>query len=103
MSQPNCYTVPEIVNREGEQSLDICLLEVGEKLAYTVPSFPVLTVSLRKMKFKVASNPGVFDGFIRDCPSLERSYPALTVVGEGPQDCFFVSENGDESEWVNFI
>ena len=44
------------------------------------------------MKFKVETDPAVYDGFIRDCSSLERSYPAVAVVGEGPKYCFFVSE-----------
>ena len=86
--------IPEILNLQGstEPCLEICLLEVGTPLKYTVPSFPVITVNLRKMKFKVVSDPGVYDGFIRDCSALERSYPAITVVGEGPKYCFFVSE-----------
>lgn len=37
-------------------------------------------------------DPEVYDGFIRDCPSLERCFPALTVVGKGAEYCFFVAK-----------
>ena len=97
ISEPETPAEPRgiaiLIKQNQERNLDICLLEVGQKYSYRVPSFPVFTANIRKMKFKVSSDPGVYDGFIRDCPSLERNYPVLTVVGEGPRDCFFVSED----------
>lgn len=80
------------LNRSDQGStLDIYLLEVGKSYDYTVPSFPVFSTLLRKMKFTVQDDPKVYDGFIRDCPSLERNYPSLLVVESGCQDSFPVS------------
>ena len=61
----NCVSVP--------------VLECGDKHVYTVPSFPVLSVEIRKFILPEESFV-VVDGFIRDDPSLERTYPAELYV-----------------------
>lgn len=84
----------------SEENLDICILDVGEKFTYRVPSFPVLSCRIRRMKFKLETDSAVYDGFIKDCPSLERVFPALIVAGKGYEDCFFVPKH-DFSQTIN--
>ena len=62
------------------------VLCVGDKFRYTIPSFAVVHVWLRPMKLQAFSEQTgeleVYDGFIRDDPSLERSFPVGVVVAE---------------------
>ena len=61
--------------------------ECGELYEYTVPSFPVISVELRRMKYESIMPNGkstkVVDGFIREDTSLKRSFPADITIGEG--------------------
>lgn len=73
---------------DGEKITIVPVLECGEVIDYTIPSFSVITVKLRKMKYQcnVSDEAGnsvfkIADGFIKDDPSLNRSYPAEVVVG----------------------
>ena len=71
--------------------MDIHLLDVGDNVInYTVPSFPVFSACLISVKFTVHGNPKVYDGFIRDCSSLQRNYPSLVVTETGCLDSFSV-------------
>ncbi len=74
------------------------LLECSAAFWYTIPSFSVLSVKLRRIKFQcfvpddsgVAELPAVkiVDGFIKDHPSLDRTYPAeITVDYSGDGAC----------------
>ena len=74
---------------KGPSSIPV--LRVGKKkYTYTIPSFPVFSVQARHIKYQmiIKGTLGVF-GFIRDCPALERCYPANAVV-EGYPDSFFI-------------
>ena len=71
----------------GEERNLVTLLECGELYEYTVPSFPVISVELRRMKYESIMPDGkstkVVDGFIREDASLKRSFPADITIGEG--------------------
>ena len=60
------------------------VLECGGLVLYTIPSFSVLTVNLRRIKYQGYLSDGrlkVVDGFIRDERSLlEHNYPSQIVV-----------------------
>ena len=62
----------------------IAILRVGVPFTYAVPSFSVLSVTLRQIMFEmiVDGQKKVFHGFIRDDPSLDRPLPASLSVTE---------------------
>ena len=62
----------------------IAILLVGVPFTYAVPSFSVLSVTLRQIMFEmiVDGQKKVFHGFIRDDPSLDRPLPASLSVTE---------------------
>ena len=69
----------------------IYLLEVGkETTEYTVTTFPVLSAKLRSLKFSLENDNQVYDGFIRECDSLDRSYPTHVIVKCDSLDTFHV-------------
>ena len=59
-------------------SIDI--VRVGVPFQYTIPSFAVICVTLRQIRFEGFDeddhHPVAYDGFIKDSPSLDRSLPA---------------------------
>ena len=85
-------------------NLNVYIVDIGEHVVnYTVPSFPVFSAPLRSIKFRLQATPDyskpslesrqvdfVCDGFIRDCPSLQRNYPAWIVVDSTVSDSFSV-------------
>ena len=92
----------DITDSTGEASSDsdneqtevpLMILKVGEKLSYTIPSFPVFTVQLRYMKWQYIGDDGILhvkDGAIRDCSSLDRCYPALIMMERSCSNAFFI-------------
>ena len=71
----------------------IGILSVGHKFAYNAPSFPAFTAMVRPMRYQHQDEAGIvcnFDGFIRDCPALDRAYPALAAVDVGCPNAFFI-------------
>ena len=53
---------------------ELSILDVGVTFSYRVPSFSVLHVDLRQIKFQVTAEDGsvlIYDGFIKADPSLE--------------------------------
>ena len=76
---------------DAKGPISLPILRIGKIYTYTIPSFPVLSVQLRHVKYQMISQGkiGVFDGFMRECPSLERSYPAKAVITAHP-DAFFI-------------
>ena len=81
----DCPGEPE----DGVYSIPV--IRMGRKCRYSIHSFPVLSVMLRHIRFEmdVSGTFGVFDGFIRECPALERIYPAISILNGYP-DGFFV-------------
>ena len=80
MATFNCCT-----SDEGEKRSVVPLLKCGETvIPYTIPSFSVLTVHLRKIKFQCfVPAVKIVDGFIKDHPSLtDRIYPAEVTIAE---------------------
>ena len=72
------------------------IVEVKYSYSYVVPSFPVFAVNLRHIKYQMTDENGqvqTFDGFIRECPSLKRSYPAIVRVEIGSKFAFLVKVN----------
>ena len=67
-------------------------MEAKESVVYVVPSFPVLSVSLRHVRFQVIEGDDdeeVYDGFIRQCPSLTRkAYPFIVEVETSYKNAF---------------
>lgn len=79
-------------NAEGVKLGSLPIIMCGELYSYRVPSFSVLTVHLRRIKYEciVDNNSFLLDGFIRDDPSLERPYPAEALIKEGLDSACFV-------------
>lgn len=76
----------------GDSGVPITILKVfPQKISYTVPSFPVIAVQLKRIKYQVddGSGAGTFDGFIREDPILKRTYPVTATIEQWP-DAFFV-------------
>ena len=69
------------------------ILEAKDTYPYVIPSFPVVTVNLRHIKYQMMDEGGdihVFDGFMRECPAMHRTFPAIAEVGIGYKFAFFV-------------
>lgn len=68
------------------------IVEAKETVCYVVPSFPVLSVNLRHVRYQIVDDDGVevFDGFMRQCPSIKRVFPAVVEVESGYSNAFFV-------------
>ena len=78
----------------GEERVLVPILECGQLVSYTIPSFPVVTVNLRRIKYQGYLADGrlkVVDGFIRDETSLEEhTYPSQIVVTLSETDSCYV-------------
>ena len=83
-------------NAEGEEITVIPILECGEVLSYTIPSFSVVTVKMRRVKYQCnvsdeamgTKTVKVVDGFMKDDPSLDRSYPAeVAIMSNSKNSC----------------
>lgn len=94
------FSVSMAVRAERSDPVNIYILDIGEHVInYTVPSFPVFSARLRSIKFQLGVNTPndksslkkrrvdiVYDSFIRESPSLQRSYPAWIVVDRDSTD-----------------
>ena len=71
------------------------LLELGRVFEYRIPSFHVISVTLRETKFQCKEGGTVtFDGFIRLCYLLMRvALPAIVHVPNGAKGAYFVKVN----------
>ena len=73
-------TLSVYTNASGSERLLVPVLTCGTEVhLYTIPSFPVIQVHLRQIKFEMnTADGGVIqvDGFIKDDPSLNRMFPA---------------------------
>ena len=69
------------------------ILKVLKTHTYIVPTFPAFCAWLRHMNYQMQmeedGSVGVFDGFIRECPALDRVYAAVAST-IGYPDSFFV-------------
>ena len=68
---------------DNEKLRLLCPYWNAEINVYTVPSFPVLSVELRKIKYQFIlpdESIAVVDGFVHDDPSLKRTYPTELYV-----------------------
>ena len=88
------------------ESIEVSLLEVGEEtLVYVIPSFPVFSANLRRIKYtrpRPTDDTTVYDGFIKDDPSLVgKKYPTIVVVDTGYENSFFVEGNEVEQSNIN--
>ena len=99
-SESSCvYFVPTSSRPQYDPSKDddeddcVCVLSVGMPFIYVIPSFDVLGVEMRQVRIKGYTSEGEernYDIFIRNHPSLCRTYPAwmvikdVTVVEVGP-------------------
>ena len=71
---------------------DVAVLELGRVFEYRIPSFHVVSVTLREAKFQCEEAETItFDGFIRSCDLLTSvSLPALACVPTGAKGACFV-------------
>ena len=69
------------------------VLEAKETYPYVIPSFPVITVNLRHVKYQMVDEHGdvhAYDGFMRECPAMHRTFPAIALVRVGYKFAFVV-------------
>ena len=70
----------------------VSILKKGKCLQYTIPSFPVFTVSLREVTMQWEDLDGSidnFDGFMRECELLlDHELPALARLDHGYENAF---------------
>ncbi len=62
---------------------DMTVLQKGRSFQYTIPSFPVLTVTLREVKLQWEDDNGdlhLFDGFMREYELLNHPLPAIARI-----------------------
>ena len=84
MASFSCYTIIQKVKKITVVSI----LECGEVLSYTIPSFSVVTVKMRKVKYQCnvydhgtgTNIVKVVDGFMKDDPSLDCLYPTEVAI-----------------------
>ena len=72
------------------------MLDVQKEVTkHIIPSFPVFSADLHKMKYtRPTSDTTLNDGFIRNESSLlAKKYPTLIVVDSGYENSFFVDKN----------
>ena len=89
------------VSLEGKEITVVPVLECGELISYTIPSFSVLTVNLRRIKYQctVPDETGapiikIVDGFIKDDVSLKRSYPAEAAISSHDHHACLIEVGG---------
>ena len=61
---------------------------VGTPFEFRIPSFPVIVVTLRHMRFEVEGEDDEvlkYNGFIKQDPSLDHEVPGVVVASES---CF---------------
>ena len=81
----------------GEEQLIVPILRIGKIVSYTIPSFSVITVKLREIKYQCQlpdKSLHTVDGFIREDQSLQRSYPAEVLVKKGSENACMVDVSG---------
>lgn len=73
---------------------EIAVLGVGRVFEYRIPSFHVVSVTLREAKFQCTESEAEvvnFDGFVRSCDLLTSfSLPAIARVPNGAKGACFV-------------
>ena len=73
-----------VIDKDGRQYSLIPLVECKEALEYTIPSFSVITVDVRRVRYQVILEGGsaaIVDGFIKDIEELNtRIFPTRIAV-----------------------
>ena len=81
----------------GEIRMLVPILVCGDLYSYTIPSFSVVTVEMRRIKYELLledGQPKIIDEFIRDDPSLQRLYPAQLSIEMNPLKATIVGASG---------
>jgi len=72
---------------EPEEPDEVIVLSCGEMIRYVIPSFDVFTIPLRPLKIEGYSTEAdnedevvLYDVFARNCPLLDRAYPATMLI-----------------------
>lgn len=65
--------------------------------SYTIPSFSVITVKMRRIRYEciIEEKKEFLDGFIRDDTSLQRLYPSELLVKISPEKACYVEVSFD--------
>ena len=77
-----CY-----ITDTSETRVLVPILACGDLYSYTIPSFSVVTVEMRRIKYELLledGQPRIVDGFIRDDISLQRLYLAQLSIEMNP-------------------
>ena len=73
-----------VIDKDGRHYSLIPLVECKEALEYTIPSFSVITVDVRRVRYQVILEGGsaaIVDGFIKDIEELNtRIFPTRIAV-----------------------
>ena len=81
----------------GEEQVIVPILSIGKVVSYTIPSFSVITVKLREVKYQCQlpdKSLAVVNGFIREDLSLQRCYRAEVLVKKGSENACVVEVSG---------
>lgn len=85
-------TLMTFTGTDGADQVIVPLLECSkEPYDYIIPTFSVLNVKLRRVKYEVnipsKASSMVLNGLIKDNPSLDRLYPVQISIKSGVRHC----------------
>ena len=77
---------------DGEKHNSVPVVECGDLYTYTIPSFSVITVKMRRIRYECIVDEAtmIVDGFIKDTPSLQRLYPSELFVNVSCEKACYV-------------
>lgn len=81
-----------VVDRSGAAFLVVPILECKEAISYTIPSFPVITTHIRRVRYQAYKDDSsgvtcTLDGFIRDDSELNsKRFPCRIALKQQSAD-----------------
>ena len=91
---PHSYEQRSPVAPDHRHANEVVVLKKEMSIPYTIPSFPVFTALLRKVRLQWEDSGGErheFDGFMRECGLLSHPIPAVAVVEHGYENAYSCS------------
>lgn len=85
----DCVLCDECCQSPADHHL-VVIMSIGNKVKYTIPSFPVLSPVLREVRFQFADEVCCCDGYMRECSDLERLYPSMLKLCFGYANAFSI-------------
>ena len=81
-------------NERDDDEIEVCFVSCKDVIEYVIPSFPVLSVRLRHMKYELKDDRSgsvmLLDGCMKDDESLRRTYPAHASIRRDYKSAFLV-------------